>query len=427
MVFSFRFLKLVPQSNSSIVNLCRKCHSKTFPSFGSDFITNEHLDESYYLNPVNFEEIHQSIKLRGLDELDSQLTQCNKDVQRMKSVLSSNLSKLPNKLWPTFNEAIESNSKLSKVADLGEMDLRVESGEKVLRRKRILYSGTDYGMSHTSSNGCYAVTGDLARLERALVTWTKEELVEKFDFIPVIVPNMVYDSVIRACGFEPDGDRTQVYRLTGTNPTRSVCLSGTSEVPLVGMHSGEVIEEKKLPRRLCATSRCYRAEVAGSGLYRVHYFTKVEMVAICAPSDSSAILDEFVHIQKHLFSQLGLHYRLRDMPPADLGLPAARKFDIEAAFPASRIWGEISSASNCTDYQSRRFNIQFRKIDPDGAVSGDDLVKDGFVHTVNGTACATPRILLPIVEMNQEEGGRIRIPQVLRDRMGGQIYLDKNT
>lgn len=405
-----------------------KFRSSSFqPNLSNDFISNDHLDGSYYLNPENFEEIHQNIKLRQLTQLDQLITSCNKDSLKIKQVLSENIARLPNKLSPTWEESVAKDEELLKELPpkCDQMvNFKVKTAEKLLKGNKLLVVGAQNGLSHTSSDRCYVMTGDLVRLEKALLSWTKDQLVQKFNFIPVVVPNLVYDQVICSCGFEPHGQRTQVYSLRGNgNTSRQVCLSGTSEIPLVALHLGQLLEnEDDFPRRLCAISRCYRAEVSSRpGLYRVHYFNKVEMVAITRKGESAQVLEEFVNIQRYLFSQLGIKYRVRDMPPYDLGLPAYRKFDIEAYFPTSKIWGEISSASDCTDYQSRRFNVKYRHFDPDG----EELVRDEFVSTVNGTACATPRILLPLVEGNQEEGGRIRIPEILRERMNGQTYLNK--
>lgn len=407
---------------------CTLCHSKVLPNFSNDIISNEHLDESYYFNSKNFDEIHENIKRRQLSDLDQLLTSCKKNVKKIEQVLRENIVRLPNQLSPTWQLSLAADEELLKehnsAPEPGQnLNFRPKTAQKLLKGNKLLVAGREYSLSHTSSNRCFVMEGDLARLEKALLSWTKDQLVQKFNFIPIVVPNLVYDPVIRACGFEPLGQRTQVFTLKGSSSSRQVCLSGTSEIPLVALHLGQLIENGDLPKKLCAVSRCYRAELGSgsSGLYRVNYFNKVEMVAITRKGESAQVLEEIVDIQRYLFSQLGLKFRVRDMPPHDLGLPAHRKFDIEAYFPSSKIWGEISSASDCTDYQSRRFNIKYRHFDPDG----EELVRDEFVSSVNGTACASPRILLPLVEENQTEGGRIRIPEVLRDRMNGQTYLNK--
>lgn len=152
-------------------------------------------------------------------------------------------------------------------------------------------------------------------------------------------------------------------------------------------------------------------------LNRVHQFTKVEMFGVTSPDviASDSLLEEFVSIQKELFSGLGLHYQLLDMPLHELGRPAYRKFDIEAWMPGRKMYGEISSASNCTDYQSRRLNIQ--TVDSTGSQK--------FVHTINGTACAVPRTLIALLEMNQQSNGDVVIPACLQPYCNGIQRLVK--
>lgn len=183
----------------------------------------------------------------------------------------------------------------------------------------------------------YAFVGKLAKLSKALTRWTLDKLIREYNFTPVVTPTLIKPDIIRACGFEPFGLRSQVYSLD--IPSKP-CLAGTAEMPLAALHLGEhIASQHELPKKYCALSRCYRAEAKSSGdmsgLYRVHYFDKVEMFAITEASQeaSDGMLNEFVSIQKQLFSELGLHFRIVDMPPNELGLPAYRKFDMEAYMP----------------------------------------------------------------------------------------------
>lgn len=226
----------------------------------------------------------------------------------------------------------------------------------------------------------------------------------KHGFSIVSVPDILPAEVIKSCGMNTDGERNQVYRLLPSN----LCLSGTSEMALAGYFAGSRIKNNKLPIKVTAISKCFRAETSGvleeRGIYRVHQFTKVEMFSVCRPAESSSILEEFKEIEVKLFKNLGLHIQLLDMPPFELGAPAYRKYDIEAWMPGRKVWGEISSCSDCTDYQSRRLNIRV-----------DD--SDEFAHTVNGTACAVPRMLIAIIESFQREDGSIDVPEALRSFM----------
>lgn len=218
------------------------------------------------------------------------------------------------------------------------------------------------------------------------------------------VPDILPAEVINSCGMATDGDRTQVYRILPSN----LCLSGTSEMALAGYFAGSRLKENQLPVKVAAVSKCFRAETSNlqeeKGIYRVHQFTKVEMFSVCRPSESTEMLEEFKEIEINLFKNLGLHFQLLDMPPSELGAPAYRKYDIEAWMAGRNMWGEISSCSNCTDYQSRRLDI---KLDS----------TDEFAHTVNGTACAIPRMLISIIETFQLDNGSIVIPQVLQKYM----------
>jgi seryl-tRNA synthetase len=220
--------------------------------------------------------------------------------------------------------------------------------------------------------------------------------------------------VIESCGMTVDGHRNQVYKVKDSD----LCLSGTSEMALAGYFANKSFESLRTPKKVTAVSRCFRAETSGlqeeKGIYRVHQFTKVEMFSVCQPKDSEAVLNEFLELQIHLFQQLGLHFKVLDMPPSELGAPAYRKYDIETWMPGRKIWGEISSSSNCTDYQARRLNI----------TCGED---GGYAHTVNGTACAVPRMLIALIESFQDaESGCIHIPRPLQKYMMGKTKIAKS-
>lgn len=295
--------------------------------------------------------------------------------------------------------------------------------------------------------------------------WTMRQLVKHHSFAPVMVPNLVYDDIVKSCGFDPHGERTQVYSIRGNfgqrdlprmgtcdkssdikdhggnksqvrRGGRSICLSGTSEIPLVSLHIGKTFDpdsdrvEDHLPKKYCALSRCYRAETGNveKGLYRVHYFNKVEMVALTRSGESEEMMESFVKIQESLFTSLGLEYRRVQIPKEDLGPAAKTKVDLEALFPSRGSYGEISSASDCVDNQCSNLNIRYRRL-----VTQQELVNlrpedqepfvTQFAHSVNATAAATPRLLLPIIESHQDPDGRIRIPTVLQPLMDGQMFI----
>jgi len=241
-------------------------------------------------------------------------------------------------------------------------------------------------------------------------------------YTPMITPDLVRTEVLEKCGFQPRAENTQNYGVSNSD----LCLTGTAEIPLGGSVMNSLLEESTLPRKLAGFGRCFRTEAgaagqASKGLYRVHQFSKVEMFVVCTPEQSEALLQELIDIEKEMFEELGLHFKVLDMASHDLGAPAYRKFDVEAWMPGMGRYGEISSASNCTDYQARRLNIRYRP----SANPGDKKkkAKSAFVHTLNATACAVPRMIVAILENCQQEDGSIAIPQALQPYMHGLTHI----
>ncbi|KAH7291013.1 hypothetical protein KP509_30G073100 [Ceratopteris richardii] len=278
--------------------------------------------------------------------------------------------------------------------------------------------------AEVSGTKFYYLKNEGMLLELALVNWALSELVKR-GFVPYSTPDLVRSSVIEKCGFQPRGSNTQVYSVEGTD----LCLAGTAEILLGGLYMDQILSEKQLPLKLVAFSHCFRTEAgaAGSatrGLYRVHQFSKLEMFVICKPEDSERFHEELISIEEELFSSLGLHFKILDMPTEDLGAPAYRKYDFEAWMPGLDRYGEISSASNCTDYQSRRLSIRYRPTDdiilPTGKKGKAPLQ---FAHTLNATAVAVPRMIVSILENFQQSDGSILIPKVLQPYMSGRELI----
>jgi seryl-tRNA synthetase len=194
-------------------------------------------------------------------------------------------------------------------------------------------------------------------------------------------------------------------------------LIGTAEITLGGLHRDEILEADSLPRLYCGLSHCFRTEAgaagrATKGLYRVHQFTKVEMFAFCIPGESDAMHDRLLSVEEGIFRDLEIPHRVVRLCAGDLGAPSARTYDIEAWMPGrgeKGSYGEVTSTSNCTDYQARRLNIRFR--DP---TSG----RPRFVHMLNGTAVAVARTMIPLLENHQQSDGSVVIPRALRPYTG---------
>ena len=268
------------------------------------------------------------------------------------------------------------------------------------------------GGARTTGAGFYFLKGDLVLLDLALQQFAVRELTKR-GFTPTITPDLAQDSVLEGIGFNPRGPETQIYSIENTN----LSLIGTAEITLGGLYSGKTLTDEDLPIKLCGISHCYRTEAgaagrASRGLYRVHQFTKIEMFAYTLPEQSDAMHDELRQIECDLFDAIEVPFRVVDTATGDLGGPAYRKFDLEAWMPGrgeAGEWGEVTSTSNCTDYQARRLNIRYKKTGEKGT---------HFVHTLNGTAYALSRALIAILENHQQADGSVNVPEVLRPWVG---------
>ncbi|CAL4979846.1 unnamed protein product [Urochloa decumbens] len=306
----------------------------------------------------------------------------------------------------SFNFTIKDHLQLGKELDLFDFDAAAE------------VSGSKF----------YYLKNEAVLLEMALVNWAISE-VSKKGFTPLITPEIVRSSVVEKCGFQPRAQNTQVYSIENSDQ----CLIGTAEIPVGGIHMDSILLESVLPLKYVAYSHCFRTEAGAAGaatrgLYRVHQFSKVEMFIFCRPEESDKWHEELIMIEEDLYASLGLHFKTLDMATGDLGAPAYRKFDIEAWMPGLERYGEISSASNCTDYQSRRLGIRYRPApsEPPTANAKKGKAAGGptqFVHTLNATAVAVPRLMVCILENFQQEDGSIVIPEPLRPFMGGLEVL----
>ena len=265
--------------------------------------------------------------------------------------------------------------------------------------------------ARVAGHGFYFLTGDAVLLELALQHYALRLLLAD-GFTPTVTPDLARNEILEGVGFIPRGPETQIYSIENTD----LSLVATAEITLGGMLAGQIIDAEDLPLKICGTSHCFRTEAgahgrAARGLYRVHQFNKVEMFAFTLPEQSDRMHDHLRDLECRLFDGLGVPYRVVDTATGDLGGPAYRKFDLEAWMPGRGGWGEITSTSNCTDYQARRLNIRYRTKGQKGT---------RFLHTLNGTAVAISRALIAILENHQQPDGSVLIPEVLRPLMGKQ-------
>ncbi len=254
----------------------------------------------------------------------------------------------------------------------------------------------------------YYLYGDGARLELALISYAFEKLSEK-GFVPVMTPDLAKSRFYLGTGYNPKGDEAQTYEIKDED----LGLIATAEVTLAGKHADEVIPEDKLPLKYIGYSHCFRQEAGAygkysKGLYRVHQFTKAEMFIYCLPEESEKFHKMLLEIEEEIYKDLGISYRVLEMCAGDLGAMAARKYDIEAWMPGRDDYGEVTSTSNCTDYQARNLDIRFKKKNGE----------KGFVHMLNGTAIATSRTIIAILENYQNKDGSVNVPKVLQKWMG---------
>ncbi len=250
----------------------------------------------------------------------------------------------------------------------------------------------------------YYLKNQAVLLELALLTYAAR-LVQEEGFTLFTTPDLARREILAGIGFNPRGESTQIYSIENSE----LCLIATAEITLGGLLADEVLEAERLPLLYAGISHCFRTEAGSAGresrgLYRVHQFTKVEMFAFTRPEESEAMHERILAVEERIYRELGIPYRVMDICTGDLGAPAYRKYDLEAWMPGRGAWGEVTSTSNCTDYQARRLNIRFKEKGQKGTQ---------HVHMLNGTAIAASRTLIALLENGQQADGSIRLPRCL--------------
>ena len=272
------------------------------------------------------------------------------------------------------------------------------------------------GGARVAGSGFYFLKNEAVFLEMALIQFAMNKLRGE-GFTIMSTPDLARQDVLHGTGYNPRGEETQIYSIAGTD----LSLIATAEIPLGGLLKDQIVELEKLPLKYAGVSHCFRTEAgaagkASRGIYRVHQFSKVEIFGFTAPNleASNAFHAEIVRIEEEIFQALRIPYRVVDTCTGDLGGPAYRKYDLEAWMPGrgdAGEFGEVTSASNCTDYQARRLGVRTRIPDKKGTQ---------FVHTLNGTAVAISRALVAIFENYQRADGTIGIPEVLQKWVGAE-------
>jgi seryl-tRNA synthetase len=337
-----------------------------------------------------------------------------KPLKRVEDDLHAALLTIPNMTHPDapVGTAAEDNKVIRRWGEPRSFDFPAK--DHVALAESLRLADFEAGAS-VAGQKFYYLTNEGALLELALVQYAMQTLVRE-GYTPVITPDVARVEVLEGIGFiprDPDPEKRQIYSLADTD----LCLIATAEITLGGMHRDKIIDELDLPRKYVGLSHCFRIEAGAPGrdtrgLYRVHQFTKVEMFAFCTPDQSEGLHRELLAIEEQIFQGLGLAYQVIDTCTGDLGGPAYRKYDLEAWMPGrghGGEYGEVTSTSNCTDYQARRLNIRYK-------VPGQKGTR--YVHTLNGTAVACTRALLAILENYQQADGSVSVPDKLRSWVG---------
>ena len=359
-------------------------------------------------------------------ELKRQVAAANAELGEVEAELRDLQALIPNLTHPDAPDGGEHDGNtLREVGEKPSFDFEPLDHVELCERHGLV----DFAAAaKTTGAGFYFLCREAVLLEMALVRYAVEKATEA-GFVPHITPDLARAEVLAGTGFNPRGEETQIYSVTGTD----LSLIATAEITLGGMKAGTTFEPDELPLKLAGVSHCYRTEAgaygkATRGLYRVHQFTKVELFAFTAAdlAVSGRMHGEILALEEEIFAGLGVPYRVVDIAAGDLGGPAYRKFDLEAWMPGrpsssgqggpggKGSWGEVTSCSDCTDYQARRLDVRVKKTDADGKpAKGTDLV-----HTLNGTAIAVSRALIAVLENGQRADGSIVVPEALRAYCG---------
>ena len=342
-------------------------------------------------------------------KIKEELAELEKTYRELDEKLTAALKGIPNILQPDV-----------PIGEEGEDDLVKTWGEELFESRKGAEDHLDFANkkgwvdfergSKVAGTKFYFLKGDLALLENAIYQFALNKLIAKgFNFMTV--PHMVNSEVATGTGFAPrSSEQSDEYFIEGED----LSLIATAEMSLTGFHAGEILNEKDLPIFYAGYSPCYRKE-AGTygkhtrGLFRVHQFNKLEMYAYTLPEQSAETHEKILAIEEEIYQELGIPYRVINIASGDLGAPASKKYDIEYWSPVDGSYREVTSCSNCTDYQARNLNIRVR------CENGELQV----VHTLNGTAVSLARCLVAAIE-NFQDGEDLVLPKVLQPYMNNR-------
>ena len=342
--------------------------------------------------------------LKKASELSNNFKALSEKAEKEEKEFLDHWIKIPNIIDPSspVGSTDEDNKEIKKIGDIKEFK----------NTKNHLEIGETLGLinvekaAEVSGSRFSYIFGDLVKIEFNLVSYVLDKLSSK-GFLPTVPPVLVREKALFGTGFFPD-DAEQVYEIQNDE----LYLVGTSEVSLAALHGDEILELDSLPLRYAGFSTCFRREAGTygkdtTGIFRVHQFDKVEMFSFCDPEKSKEEHEYLLSVEEEILNDLEIPYRVVDVCSGDLGASAAKKYDIEAWMPSQNSYREVTSCSNTTDYQARRLNIRTKKDK-----------NTSLIHTLNGTALAVGRILIALIENNQQEDGSVEFSDELSKLTG---------
>ncbi len=364
------------------------------------------------------EEINKLMKDKKKDEaselivkakiIPEKISKIEEKENKLEGKIKEIMMKIPNMMWDgvPIGKSDEDNIEIKKWGNIPKFDFEIKNHVELGEALGIV----DFDKSaKVAGKGFYYLKGDLALLNQALISFGRDFMIKK-GYTYIEPPLMLNEKEIYA-SMDKDAIAESVYKIDGAGKA----LIGTSEQSLLAYHSGDTIHEYDLPKKYFSYSMCFRQEIGAhgvneKGLWRTHQFNKVEQFIFCLPEDSEKLYDELLENSEEIMQKLDLPYRVLELCSGDLAAWKYRSADIEVWRPTLNEYGEVVSLSNCTEYQARKLNIRYVKK------SGNER---GILHTLNDTALATSRMMVAIMENNQNKDGSINIPKALQPYMGG--------
>ncbi|MGI0141496.1 MAG: serine--tRNA ligase [Candidatus Micrarchaeales archaeon] len=367
------------------------------------------LQEKLNKSSLQISELKKKKKDEEAENVRKELVEVKKKIGENEKTLADHEKQINDMLWNMPNTLHESvpygKGEEENVVIRKFMEPKVRKGvghEEILTKLGMLDVER---AAKTAGARFYYLKGDMVLLEYSLMRYSLDLLIKK-GYTPIEPPYMMREKLYRGATALGDFDDV-LYKVGGGEDNDNLRLIATSEHSMAAMHSDEILDKGKLPLRYAGISPCFRME-AGThgkdtkGIFRVHQFNKIEQFIFARPEDSWALFDEMLANHEEIFKSLKLPYRIVNMCTGDIGIVAAKKYDLEAYLPTQGKYGEMGSCSNCTDWQSMRLNIRY-----------EDAEERKYVHTLNATAVATSRALVAIVENYANDDGTITVPEVL--------------